>query len=175
MSNNKGLHLQIKDNFFSNEELKTLVDNLNKITYVPNINENGIYGMSHQFNHTEENAWLFDKIKNNFFPNDQLEILSAGFQMRDNKNKLSPHTDGNTTCAKGTFINKFNCLIYLKGQEITYNGTGFYHNDNLNTYIGFVENRAIFFNGCDVYHTCLQGLGESSVRYTLGVFYGVKK
>lgn len=170
------LNLKIIDDFFSDSEYNILVNNLNRISYSPNTNEFGLYGLSHEFEQNKENKWIFDKIKNCFFPNNnKLEVLSAGFQMRDNKNNLSPHVDEDTTCAKGIYKNKFNCLIYLKGKEITYNGTGFYHKGNLNTYIGFVENRAIFFNGCDIYHTCLQGLGESSARYTLGIFYGVKK
>ena len=43
--------------------------------------------------------------------------------------------------------------------------------NNLNTYIGFVENRAIFFDGKNNWHTDLQGLGESSPRYSINIFY----
>tara|TARA_R100000697_G_C5399736_1_gene184940 strand:- start:65 stop:583 length:519 start_codon:yes stop_codon:yes gene_type:complete len=169
------LNIQIVDNFFSKKEYDILVNNLNKIAYTPATNSQGLYGMNHDIKETEENKWMFDKIKNKFSPGfpemKELEMVYASFQMRDNKNNISPHKDegidGHYTC-------KYNCLIYLKGEELTYNGTGFYHDTNLNTYIGFVNNRAMFFNGRDVYHTCLQGLGDSSARYTLGVFYGKK-
>jgi len=64
-----------------------------------------------------------------------------------------------------------NFILYLKGKELTYNGTGIYYENNLNTYIGFVENRAIFFDGKNNVHTDLQALGPSSGRYTLNIFY----
>ena len=64
-------------------------------------------------------------------------------------------------------ISKYNCIVYLKGESLTHNGTGFYTKGDLNTYVGFVENRALFFNGRDVYHTDLQALGPSSPRYSL--------
>tara|TARA_Y100001937_G_scaffold89099_1_gene120462 strand:+ start:2432 stop:2950 length:519 start_codon:yes stop_codon:yes gene_type:complete len=169
------LKLQLIDNFFSKKEYDILINNLNKIPYEPASNANGLYGMNHNFEETKENKWLFDKIKNTFLPSfpeiKELGVVAASFQMRDNKGDMSPHTDKGIV---GEYTLKYNCLIYLKGEEITYNGTGFYHDTNLNTYIGFVNNRALFFNGSDVYHSCLQGLGDSSARYTLGVFYGKK-
>jgi hypothetical protein len=131
--------------------------------------------MDHNFKETKENKWLFDKIKNAFlssFPDiKELGVVAASFQMRNNKGNMDPHRDNGI---HGDYIAKYNCLIYLKGKEITYNGTGFFHDTNLNTYIGFVNNRALFFNGSDVYHDCLQALGNSSARYTLRVFYGKK-
>tara|TARA_R110000803_G_scaffold206792_1_gene274276 strand:+ start:53 stop:574 length:522 start_codon:yes stop_codon:yes gene_type:complete len=171
---NTALNLQIKDNFFSKKEYDILVNNLDKVLYSPNVNEEvGLYSQSHHFNPTNENKWIFSKIKNNFFPNNnKLKIISAEFSLRDNKNLISPHKDSFPN--NGENKSNYNCLIYLKGRELIYNGTGFYTNGNLNTYIGFVENRGIFFKGSDVYHTCLQGLGESSARYCLNVYYGEK-
>ena len=53
-----------------------------------------------------------------------------------------------------------------------YNGTGFYNSNNqLDRYVGFKENRAMFFNGKEIYHSDLQALGESTPRYTLNIFY----
>ena len=69
----------------------------------------------------------------------------------------------------------YNFILYLKGKELIYNGTGFYYKKELNTYLGFVENRAIFFEGKNVLHTDLQALGESSSRYTINIFYNINK
>ena len=53
-----------------------------------------------------------------------------------------------------------------------YNGTGFYNKKgSLDRYVGFICNRALFFNGKNIMHTDLQALGPSSYRYTLNVFY----
>ena len=45
------------------------------------------------------------------------------------------------------------------------------HDDQLSSHIGFVENRALFFNGMKIPHSDLQSFGESSNRYTLNIFY----
>ena len=47
----------------------------------------------------------------------------------------------------------------------------FYHNNELTAHISFVENRAIFFKGNEIWHTNLQSFGPSSPRYTLLIFY----
>ena len=156
------LSLQIKDNFFTEKEYNILVDNLNKIPLSPMSNKEVNYSFGFEFNKTENNNWLFDKIKNNFFSDKKLKACAARFDLRHNKKQIKPHLDN---------IPKYNCIVYLKGEPLTYNGTGFYNKGNLNTYVGFVENRALFFNGRDVYHTDLQALGPSSPRYSLTIFY----
>ena len=157
------LSLQIKDNFFTKKEYNILISNLDKITFLPKSNLDGNYSFGHSFKETKENNWLFNKIKKNFFSNKKLKVyFEARFDLRHNKTKIKPHLDG---------APKYNCIIYLKGKSLTYNGTGFYTKGNLNTYVGFVENRALFFNGRDVYHTDLQALGLSSPRYSLNIFY----
>lgn len=71
-----------------------------------------------------------------------------------------------------------NCLIYIKGEFLLNNGTGFYENINeklhLNTHIGFKENRAIFFNG-NIFHASLQWADKnSSFRYCMANFFCLK-
>jgi len=166
MMNNTALNIQIKDNFFTKKEYDILYNNLDKIYFLPNINKAGNYAASHPFIPNKQNKWLFDKIKKQFFPNEDLEIVICRFDVRHNKEKVFSHLDNKNT--------NYNCIVYLKGEEITYNGTGFYYENNLNTYIGFVKNRALFFNGADIVHSDLQALGPSSARYTLNIFYKSK-
>jgi len=61
----------------------------------------------------------------------------------------------------GRDINGFDCWGFLKH----------YYKNELNTAIGFVENRALFFDGQNNLHTDLQALGQSSFRYTINIFY----
>ena len=46
-----------------------------------------------------------------------------------------------------------------------------YNLTSLSSHIGFVENRAVFFNGSKIWHSDLQSFGDSSNRYTLNIFY----
>ena len=72
---------------------------------------------------------------------------------------------------------KLNCLVYLKGQPLLNSGTGFYDkigdNYELNSHIGFRENRAIIFDST-IYHTSLQFNKDSGVRYVMANFLNYK-
>ena len=155
--------ITIIDNFFNEKEFEILKNNLNKIFFQPLINKDGDkYGFSHDFKQNKENKWLFDKIKNNFIKEKNLKAIENAYRLRHNFKKVLPHID--------VFAN-YAFLCYLKGEELMYNGIGFYNDKkNLDRYIGFKENRAIFFNS-KIYHTDLQALGKSSPRYSLNIFY----
>jgi len=153
--------IQIKDNFLDKKEFDIILSNLGKIKYDVMNNSVGNFGFRHHFLKNLENEWLFKKIKKQFFPNDNLEISTSSYHWRHNKNKVMPHQDPEN----------FNFILYVKGKELIYNGTGFYYKNNLNTYLGFVENRAIFFDGKNNFHTDLQALGPSSGRHTINIFY----
>ncbi len=154
--------LQIKDNFLSTKEFNIICNNLDKIPYTALKNTEGNFGFRYDFKHNKENDWLFKKIKKQFFPEVTFKISQPSYHWRHNTNKVFSHVDKKTD---------YNFLLYLKGTEIVYNGTGFYYKNELNTYIGFVENRAIFFDGKNNIHTDLQALGKSSPRHTLNIFY----
>jgi len=70
-----------------------------------------------------------------------------------------------------------NCLVYLRGQPLLNSGTGFYDkigdNYELNSHIGFRENRAIIFDS-KIYHTSLQFNKDSGVRYVMANFLNYK-
>jgi|TARA_R110002020_G_scaffold46611_2_gene132565 hypothetical protein len=104
-----------------------------------------------------------------FVPQDDMISL----HLRHNKEKPIPHTDGQHIGG----IHQpapYNILFYLKGEKLLNNGTGFYVNGELSAHVGFVENRALFFKGGDIYHTNLQYFGDSSPRYTLITFFAKK-
>lgn len=155
--------LQIKDNFLNKKEFDIIYNNLSRIPFKVSINEQGNFGFRYDFEHNKENDWLFKKIKKQFFPEIDFKISQPCYHWRHNAHRVFSHVDKRTD---------YNFLLYLKGKELLYNGTGIYDKHNhLNTYIGFVENRALFFDGHNNVHTDLQALGESSPRHTLNIFY----
>jgi hypothetical protein len=158
--------IQIKDNFLNKEEFKIVYNNINKVKYIPIENLEGNFGFRHVFEKNLKNDWLFKKIKQQFFPNIDLKVDSFSYHLRHNKHKVMSHQDTE---------NNYNFILYLKGKKLLYNGTGFYSENELNTYLGFVENRAIFFDGKNTLHTDLQALGESSPRYTINIFYNYEE
>jgi|TARA_B100000073_G_scaffold242771_1_gene203668 hypothetical protein len=157
------LKLEVKDNFLSDKEFKIILNNLDRIyfDYRDKGKDDYTDGFRHSFIPDENNKWFFEKIKKTFFPNKKLKPTSCSYHLRCNKIKLI-HKDDKTD---------YNFLLYLKGKETLFNGTGFFKEKELDTMISFKHNRAMFFNGRDVYHSDLQAFGESSFRYTINIFY----
>tara|TARA_B100000575_G_C22759760_1_gene452375 strand:+ start:81 stop:539 length:459 start_codon:yes stop_codon:yes gene_type:complete len=150
--------IKVVDDFFTQKELESLRNNLDEVEFLPV----GNYGYSHRFRENEDNKWIFDKIKNRFFPNEDLKPVDSSFRHRHNHKKVLDHKDKH----------KYNFIGYLKGEELVHNGTGFFnYKKELDHYVGFIENRALFFPGDKIYHTDLQAIGKSSPRYTINIFY----
>ena len=104
-------------------------------------------------------------IENNFPITKKLKPFDnqISLHLRHNTKEPLAHLDDAQT--------QYNLIFYLKGESLVNNGTGFYHNNELTAHISFVENRAIFFKGNEIWHTNLQSFGPSSPRYTLLIFY----
>jgi len=153
------------DDFLENDTLKSLQDTVTKLKYYKVKNPEGqIYGMRHTFDKSIHDDPLLKLIKQYFFPHRNLEPISVSAHSRQNKQEPLFHVDDD----KG---NVANFLLFVKGEPLLNNGTGFMHNNQLSSHIGFVENRALFFNGAKISHSDLQSFGDSSNRFTLNIFY----
>ena len=153
--NKETAYVQYVDNFFNIETLESLQETLLGLKYTEVKNEAGEpYGKRHTFPiHQFKNDPILKKIKEFFFPYTSLDPISIHAHLRHNKGEPKVHIDTD----KGNIAN---FLFFIDGK--------------LSSHVGFVENRALFFNGSKIWHTDLQGLGESSPRYTLNIFYKQK-
>ena len=153
------------DNFLGQETLESLQNTLINLKYKQSVNqENQIYGLRHTFPKSFHDDPLLKLIKQYFFPHRNLKPISVSAHSRQNKEEPLFHTDHD----KG---NVANFLLFVKGKPLLNNGTGFMHDNQLSSHIGFVENRALFFNGMKIPHSDLQSFGDSSNRFTLNIFY----
>ena len=111
--------IQIKDNFLNEKEFKILYNNVDKVSYVPKVDIEGRnYGFRYEFGENSDNQWLLKKIKKQFFPNTNLKPNGCmHYHLRHNHEKVLAHTDPN---------DDYCFILYLKGEELVYNGTGFY-------------------------------------------------
>ena len=153
------------DNFLSPETLESLQETFLKLNYSEVKNPDGqIYGYRHTFPHSFHNDPLLQLIKKYFFPNRNLLPISVSDHLRQNDKEPLFHVDvehGNVA----------NFLLFVKGESLLNNGTGFISGKSLSSHVGFIENRALFFNGSKIAHSDLQSFGDSSKRYTLNIFY----
>jgi len=153
------------DDFLDEATLKSLQDTVTKLKYQEVKNPEGqLYGMRHTFDKSIHNDPLLKLIKQYFFPHRNLEPISVSAHLRQNNKEPLFHTDDDKD-------NVANFLLFVKGEPLLNNGTGFMYNNQLSSHIGFVENRALFFNGMKIPHSDLQSFGDSSKRHTLNIFY----
>jgi hypothetical protein len=153
------------DDFLDEATLKSLQDTVTKLEYQEVKNPEGqLYGMRHSFDKSICDDPLLKLIKQYFFPHRNLEPIAVCAHLRENNKEPLFHVDDD----KGSVAN---FLLFVKGEPLFNNGTGFMHNNQLSSHIGFVENRALFFNGAKILHSDLQSFGDSSNRYTLNIFY----
>ncbi len=153
------------DNFLDEVSIKSLQENFSKLNYTAVKNPDGkLYGHRHTFPKSFHNDPLIKLIKKYFFPHRNLEPISVSAHLRKNNKEPLFHVD----TVKG---NVANFLFFVKGEPLLNNGTGFLNNGQLSSHIGFIENRALFFNGNKIWHSDLQSFGESSERVTLNIFY----
>ena len=159
------------DNFLDKESFVGLQNTvLNATPYVHAMGKDKKpYGYEHVlFVDHFKNDPLVKQVKNKLFPNEDFKPVEMRFHLRHNQGEPHPHRDGDFDGDEDFFA----FLLYVKGERLLYNGTGFYNYEKeLSTYVGFVENRAIFFNAGKIFHTDLQTLGKSSWRYSMNIFF----
>ena len=153
------------DDFLAQDTLKSLQDTLVNLEYKEVKNPEGqVYGLRHTFHPSFHEDPLLKLIKQYFFPHRFIEPISVSAHIRQNNKEPLFHVD----VEKG---NVANFLLYVKGEPLLNNGTGFMTGKSLSSHVGFIENRALFFNGSKIPHSDLQSFGDSSKRYTLNIFY----
>jgi hypothetical protein len=165
--------IKILDNFFEEKDLKAIQDfALTKAFYTPRFFENT--KEKNKKNHYGS-RWNLDndlKLKNLFIKQAELKFKikikeiddDSGIDQR-NLDHFKPHID--------TPDGVINIMIMLKGIAAVTNGTVFYfkngNNLDLDTHVGFRENRAILFPS-DHYHSQHASNIPNMIRYSATLF-----
>jgi len=162
----KNDQILIKDNFFSEDILSKVhleLPNLNFTNRHADFKDRSIYNKIYFNCPLSSDHYLVKEIKNILLKDYNIiyKRMESAYFLSTKNNLPTPHTD---SC-------ELNVLIYLKGNSLMHNGTGIYEQNNLNTHIGFKENRAILFNGAKYMHASLQSFEqEASPRYAMANF-----
>ena len=161
------------DNFLSPQSLFSLQNEMMKITEYKKTSDDDGYTFGWRYNYdydfNEKHNGLLNDIKHVFFPHRNLVPMQVSANIRSQNNVAE---GGSPLFHKDTYgDNVANFLFYVKGEPLFNNGTGFLNQNKLTSSIGFLENRALFFNGLQVEHGDLQAFGNSTMRYTLNIFY----
>jgi len=168
----KGFYIIIKDNFFEESLHKKLTNHIVHMNFDPNLTgfEGGLKGTDYDNkNHTwfstpvdDETQKIINK-KCSEILNKKLELYLCVYTILG-KTKPIPHCDQAENC-------HYQAIIYIKGNEELNKGTGFYikkdNNLELNTHVGFIENRSIIWHS-NTFHTPLNfASDDKSRRYSI--------
>jgi len=155
----KGFYITIKDNFFNENILKKLQDKL------PTLNYSSQYNAIKNINHiwfscpAEENIKDIIKNKCEKIWNKKFKIRFCSYTMLATVEPVV-HCDLSEEC-------DHQIIIYIKGNTNLHKGTGFYLNNELNTHIGFNENRAVFWHSNTMHSPLNWAADDKSKRYSI--------
>jgi len=162
-------HIHIQDNFFDSKFIQTLQKELITLEFKHRFSTfKHINNYDHNYHHVEltEDAPVVQEVTKQLkthFNFSSIKYMQSSYLLSFPNTPAVPHQDESD----------FNCLIYLLGNPLINNGTGFYieqeGNQVLNSHVGFKENRAIFFDA-KIYHSPLQFAGNSTPRYIMANF-----
>ena len=162
-------HIHIQDNFFDSKFIQTLQKELITLEFKHRFSSfKHINNYDHNYHHVEltEDAPVVQEVTKQLkthFNFSSIKYMQSSYLLSFPNTPAVPHQDESD----------FNCLIYLLGNPLINNGTGFYieqeGNQVLNSHVGFKENRAIFFDA-KIYHSPLQFAGNSTPRYVMSNF-----
>jgi len=166
-------YIHIQDNFFDSKFIQTLQKELITLEFKHRFSSfKHINNYDHNYHHVEltEDAPVVQEVTKGLkthFNFSSIKYMQSSYLLSFPNTPAVPHQDESD----------FNCLIYLLGNPLINNGTGFYieqeGNQVLNSHVGFKENRAIFFDA-KIYHGPLQFAGNSTPRYIMANFIKTK-
>ena len=157
-------NISIKDNFLEKSKFKNLYDKVPYLNY--RHGDNYIKNVNHIWYSATAPEDVAEDLKNqceNEF-NLKLKIRFCSFTMLATVEPIV-HCDYNG----GECTHQI--IVYLRGNQNLHKGTGFYitegDSSELNTHVGFRENRAIFWNS-ELYHSPLNwSADDKSKRFSL--------
>ena len=162
-------HIHIQDNFFDSKFIQTLQKELITLEFKHRFSTfKHINNYDHNYHHVEltEDAPVVQEVTKQLkthFNFSSIKYMQSSYLLSFPNTPAVPHQDESD----------FNCLIYLLGNPLINNGTGFYIDQGeeqiLNSHVGFKENRALFFDA-KIYHSPLQFAGNSTPRYIMANF-----
>ena len=154
-----GFNIVIKDNFLDKDIFKKIHQKIN--TYDYSANGNQIDGI----NHIWFSCKAEDEIKK--IIKDKCEkVLNKKFKVNFCSYTLLATVEPVVHCDL-TELCDYQIILYIKGNTNLHKGTGFYLSGELNTHIGFNENRAIIWHA-NTYHSPLNWASDDkSRRYSI--------
>ena len=155
----KGFDIIIKDNFLDEDVHKKLHEKID--TFMYSHNTNMIEGINHIWFSCLADKEIQEIIKNKCEQiwNKKFKINFCSYTMLATVEPVV-HCDLNENC-------DHQIIVYIKGNTNLHKGTGFYMNDELNTHVGFNENRAVMWHSNTSHSPLNWASDDKSKRYSV--------
>ena len=155
----EAFNIIIKDNFLDQDLHKKIHSRIDSYSYSPNNNK--IENINHIWFScpVEEEIQEIVKNKSEKIWNKKFKINLCSYTMLATVNPVV-HCDYTDNC-------DHQIIIYVKGNTNLHKGTGFYLNGELNTHVGFNENRAVLWNSKIMHSPLNWASDDKSVRFSI--------
>ena len=155
----EGFYIIIKDNFFNENILKRLQNTLPTLSY--SAQYNAIENLNHIWFScpADEDITDITKDKCEKICNKKFKIRFCSYTMLATVEPIVHRDLGKET--------DHQIIIYIKGNTDLHKGTRFYLNNELNTHIGFNENRAVFWHSNTMHSPLNWAADDQSKRYSI--------
>ena len=154
-----GFDIIIRDNFLDKNVHKEIHKKIDSYIYFPK--RNMIKGINHIWFSCDADDKIVEIVKNKCeeILHKKLKVRFCSYTMLATVEPV-PHCDLSPEC-------DYQVIIYIKGNVNLNKGTGFYLNGDLNTHVGFNENRAIIWHA-NTWHTPLNWASDDkSKRFSI--------
>jgi len=155
----EGFDISIKDNFFENKLFNELHNKVNYLQYEAKSNTLGYKKHPWFACPVEENIKENIKNKCEKFWLKKFKINFCVYTLLATVEPL-PHCDYSENC-------DHQLIIYIKGNTNLHKGTGFYLKNELNTHVGFNENRAVLWHANTLHSPLNWASDDKSKRYSI--------
>ena len=154
-----GFDIIVKDNFLDKDFYQKIYHRIH--TYNYSANSNMITGISHIWFscYTEKDVQEIIKNKCEQIWNKKFKVNFCSYTMLATVEPVV-HCDLDENC-------DHQIIIYIKGNTNLHKGTGFYLNNELNTHIGFNENRAVSWHSNTMHSPLNWAANDKSKRYSI--------
>jgi hypothetical protein len=154
-----GFNISIKDNFFEEELFNTIYNKINYHPYKARLNL--LTSGEHPWFAAPVEKDISEKIKTmcEIIWRKKFKINFCDYTLVASVEPL-PHCDLSENC-------DYQLIIYIKGNVNLHKGTGFYLNNELNTHVGFNENRAVLWHANTLHSPLNWASDDKSKRYSI--------
>ena len=154
----ESFNIIIKDDFLNQNLYKKIYKEIETYTYLP----------KHHVSSARNHFWYACKVQDNLkkiIKNKCEKIFNKKFKTMLCDYTMVASVEPFAHCDIAT--SDYQIIVYIKGNTDLHKGTGFYLNNELNTHVGFNENRAILWKSNAVHSPLNWASDDKSKRFSI--------